>query len=703
MSKKKSIPYCDLYFPTKVSRNIENIKETVQNLKGLLIKNEKQFNINDIEKFRVFTLDYKILTNNEVEAYLNFKQDFSTNPELILNCLNLAMHQIITEQQPNKEIPPIQVRLLNYSPVLQLKDLNAGHLGKFVSIRGTVIKASSVEIVCNHMAFKCLLCENIEVLNQPNGVYTPLEKCGSCKKKGQNLEALYNSPLTQTGEWQSIVLQENNCDMAKVPETMECRLQQDLVKSCLPGDDITISGIIKVQDPNDNKGKNKQHTLYNTYMQVFGIYNNKNEESGSQNIIFTPEDYSLIRKIHSQPNLYDYLLNSLCPTIYGNTMVKSGLLLSLFGGSKKDLTRSESHILIVGDPGLGKSQMLKSCANVSPRGVYVCGTGSTNSGLTITMTRESGGEYSMEAGALMMADQGCCCIDEFDKMLSSQHACLLEVMEQQSISLAKAGTVCCLPVRPTILVAANPVGGHYDKSKTVAENIKIGSPMLSRFDLVFILLDQPDEELDKHLSNHILAGHSSNLLSKTSFKNSLLSHKTFRKYIAYAQKYVHPSLTSQAKTLLKEFYIELRQEYNNGSRTPVTTRQLQSLIRLTQARAKAELREEATEEDALHVIDIMKHCLKDIFTDGEGCLDTTRSSMGSGMSYKTKVMRIVEILQKRSLSTSQSQFTLQEIKEVAETAGIPKTKFNHALESLNVQGFLLNKGGNVYQLNSAYL
>ncbi|VEN36802.1 unnamed protein product, partial [Callosobruchus maculatus] len=302
--------------------------------------------------------------------------------------------------------------------------------------------------------------------------------------------------------------------------------------------------------------------------------------------------------------------------------------------------------------------MLQACANVAPRGVYVCGNTSTSSGLTVTVTRE-GNEFAMEAGALMLADQGTCCIDEFDKM-SSQHACLLEAMEQQSISVAKAGIVCNLPTRASILAAANPAGGHYNKAKTIAENLKISSPMLSRFDLIFILLDQPNEQMDLLLSRHVLSLHKANKIKRNlnettfdgseieenSFRERLrntdenidhLPHTLFRKYIAYAQKYVKPYLSDEAKEIIKEFYLSLRKQFKTGDCTPITTRQLNSLIRLTQARAKVELREEATRDDAKDVIELMRFSLVDVFTDSSGVLDKTRSQIGTGMSTKNQV------------------------------------------------------------------
>ena len=268
---------------------------------------------------------------------------------------------------------------------------------------------------------------------------------------------------------------------------------------------------------------------------------------------FTPSELSAIQQLAESSqtqgiNLLKMLVASICPTIFGHESVKAGLLLALLGGVTKQgladqsssnastsstsgpptssarsatdpsgatSVRGDIHILIVGDPGLGKSQMLRAASKVSPRGVYISGGVTSKTGLTVTMVRDGkDGDFALEAGALVLADQGCCCIDEFDKM-TAEHNALLEAMEQQSISIAKAGMVCNLAARTSVIAAANPVGGHYNHAKTVSENLKIGSPLLSRFDLVFIILDQPNTEKDQMLSEHIIQFHGASRRSST--------------------------------------------------------------------------------------------------------------------------------------------------------------------------------------------
>ncbi|EFN56208.1 hypothetical protein CHLNCDRAFT_22556, partial [Chlorella variabilis] len=282
------------------------------------------------------------------------------------------------------------------------------------------------------------------------------------------------------------------------------------------------------------------------------------------------------------------LVHSLCPSIFGQELVKAGLLLALLGGVRKAggadggmALRGDVHVLLVGDPGLGKSQLLQAAAAAAPRGVYICGNTSSAAGLTVSVVRENG-EFAFDAGALVLADRGVCCIDEFDKM-RSDHQALLGAMEQQEVSVAKAGMVASLPARTTVLAAANPVDGSYNRGRTLLENLRVSPAMLSRFDLVFLLLDRPDAQHDQRLSEHVMALHSGVEARATAARSRLLEGPSggqpllltdgggggggrpalldrlrvrrgddeplppqlLRKYIAYARQYVHPRLSGK--------------------------------------------------------------------------------------------------------------------------------------------------------------
>lgn len=370
-------------------------------------------------------------------------------------------------------------------------------------------------------------------------------------------------------------------------------------------------------------------------MIVNSIRGSKSSQVNYEDSLLTSNEREMIQRIASTKGVFNLLVDSLCPEIIGHGIVKAGLLLGLFRGTEDPIIRSSPHILLVGDPGLGKSQILTAVGNVAPRSVLVGANTTTATGLTAGLHQEGGsGEYALEAGALVLADQGCCCIDEFDKL--TEHHVLLDVMEGQVVNVAKANVLCSLSARTSIFAAANPVGGCYNHEKTISQNIRLSDALLSRFDLIFVLLDRADKEIDEYLSRKILSKSSENRNSQfskaktlssqmSSSENSMLStaflrnlskkrsegqvnnlipHQIMKKYISYAQRFISPKLSVEAAQILKDFFMSCRENKTNDS-LKVTTRQFESAIRLSQARAKAELRLTVTKEDAEEVISLM--------------------------------------------------------------------------------------------------
>ncbi|EFN64021.1 DNA replication licensing factor MCM8 [Camponotus floridanus] len=499
------------------------------------------------------------------------------------------------------------------------------------------------------MVFGCSKCHLQKLIKQSQEIYTLPKKCDTCGTS--KFYPVLDSPFVKSILFQIIRIQEPLNDeqienKGKVPKVLDVELMDNLVNICMPGDDITLTGIIKVQGV-DDATKIQVGTPFSLYMKAITVINNKRkcQNKSSMNNEISLKNYLAIQNIYKEPNIFALLVHSLCPSIYGHEMIKAGLILSLFGGNiKRAQLRDGIHILLIGDPGLGKSQMLQACARISTKGVYICGNSSTSSGLTVTLTKETGSnDFALEPGALVLADQGCCCIDEFDK-ICSQHQALLESMEQQSVTVAKSGIISSFPARTSILAAANPIGGQYDKSKTITENLNINQPILSRFDLIFLLLDKPDKHFDNLLCKHIMTVHTN---SHTNFNQEaidssvndcslrkklmlplsteIIPQPILRSYISYARQYVKPKLSAKAAAVLQSYYLELRLKNKQFGNIPIFNRQLEAMIRLTEARAKLELRIEATESDALDVIDILRYTMIDT---SEDCITSNLNSDG---------------------------------------------------------------------------
>eukprot|EP00268_Persea_americana_P053269 TRINITY_DN6019_c0_g1_i1.p1 TRINITY_DN6019_c0_g1~~TRINITY_DN6019_c0_g1_i1.p1 ORF type:complete len:780 (+),score=167.53 TRINITY_DN6019_c0_g1_i1:142-2481(+) len=658
-----------------------------------------------------------------------FYAALEVEPKEALSCMGAAVNMVLSSKWKNHQFEAeekINIRLHNHpESTIALKNLKAAYIGRLVSVRGTVVKVSTVKPLVVQMNFVCGKCGAIIMRIFPDGKFSQPTACiyTGCKSRSF-------SPIRSTArpiDFQKIRLQElqrsENHEEGRVPRTVECELTEDLVDACIPGDVVTVIGIIKVinnyMDVGGGKSKSKNQGLYYLYLEAVSIRNSKSQsvpedlqKAGDDTrdtvlfdlYTFSSKDLEFIVKFSEEhgSDIFRQMLQSICPSIYGHELVKAGITLALFGGVQKHSkdqnkvpVRGDIHVIVVGDPGLGKSQLLQAAAAVSPRGIYVCGNATTNAGLTVAVVKDAmTSDYAFEAGAMVLADRGLCCIDEFDKM-TAEHQALLEAMEQQCVSVAKAGLVASLSARTSILAAANPVGGHYNRAKTVNENLKMSAALLSRFDLVFILLDRPDELLDKRVSDHIMALHAGcgehfpaqkkqcrglqgygdmDLGVKTGSLASRLrldpkKERDFvplpgpllRKYIAYARTFVFPRMSRPAAEILQKFYLRLRDHNTSADGTPITARQLESLVRLAEARARLDLREEITAQDALDVVEIMKESLYDKYVDEHGFVDFARSG---GMSQQKEAKRFLNALNKQSELQQKDCFSISCFKSI---------------------------------------
>ena len=652
----------------------------------------------------------------KIQDLNKFEELLYERPELVISSMEYSLHCIaIRDAADAEEVKDCRcvLRIKLVEAKYSIRTLKASYIGKFVSVKGTVIRVSSIKPRLVSMKFKCISCGKEEEMYFQDGKYSEVKKCSVCGNKIFEGE----KETVRVKDRQMIRIQEIDEGEGRIPRSIECELVDSLVNTCVPGDVVTVSGVLKRNEDSVNKPFKKQdQTIYEPYIVTNNIENHK-ERNEQRNEEVIGKNDKFIEAMKQQEHLFRLLVHSLCPSIYGHNLVKAAMLLVIVGGTQKGSgsnIRRDSHMLIVGDPGLGKSQLLKSVSNIVPRGVYVSGSTSTKTGLTVSLHRNSGSsDFTIDSGALVLGDEGVCCIDEFDKMEKSQYSSLLEAMEQQSISIAKAGICCTIPSRTTVIAAANPIDGHYNRGRTIFENINMPRPLLSRFDIIFVIVDNADEESDKKLSEYIMKAHSSKqevekkkekeegegkesissyLNENGSESKDLLPARLMRQYLGYIKSNITAQLNNEAKEVIQKFYVELRQEYKEDEDTPITTRQLESIIRLTEARAKIECREVASKADAEEVIEIFKVSnMSGIGGSGNKPVIDFRSKGGIKGGKKQIMKNLVNILINESKKKSSKFFTKNELNEIGEELGM--NDMNEYISRMNEEGYLIRQLG----------
>jgi replicative DNA helicase Mcm len=402
-----------------------------------------------------------------------------------------------------------------------------------------------------------------------------------------------------------------NLPPGQLPRWVNIKLtEKDLVDIARPGDSVSIIGVVRAAAPALPKvGKLRVFRLHldANFIDVLS----KEHEA----VLTSPEEEKQILELARDPWIHRKIIRSIAPSIYGYEHIKEAVMYLLFGGVHKQFPdikiRGEMNMLLIGDPGTAKSQLLQYVARIAPRGLYTSGRGTTAAGLTAAVLRERQGGMTLEAGALVLADKGIACIDEMDKMRPEDRVAIHEAMEQHTVSVAKGGIVATLNARAAILAAGNPALGRYEPYRTVAENIALPVTILSRFDLIFVLRDEPEKELDTKMSEHILNLHMTGAVPV----ESPVPPELLRKYISYARNF-KPVLAKEALERLRDFYLEMRSASEaEGTPIAITARQLESMVRLAEARARVAFRKEVLAEDAEAAIAIMKRSLEEVGID----------------------------------------------------------------------------------------
>merc|ERR1719495_2125005 len=563
-----------------------------------------------------FEVDYNILASEcQVLAYF-----LPEAPTEVLEIFDEAAKSVVLNMFPHYEriAKDIHVRISELPLVEDLRSLRQLHLNQLIRTSGVVSGSSGVLPQLSMIKYDCVKCGYVVgPFYQSQNEETKPGTCPECQSLGP---FEINMQQTLYKNYQRITIQESpgKVSAGRLPRSKDAILMGDLCDVCKPGDEIELTGVYSNSYDSSLNTKNG-FPIFATVIIANHIV--RNDEKGETDRM-TDDDIKAITQLSKDERIGERIIASIAPSVFGHDDIKRALALSLFGGvsknpQEKHKVRGDINVLLCGDPGVAKSQFLKYVQNIAPRAVFSTGQGASAVGLTAYVQRSPmTREWTLEAGALVLADKGVCLIDEFDKMNDQDRTSIHEAMEQQTISISKAGIVTCLQARCAVMAAANPIGGRYDSSMTFSENVDLTEPILSRFDILCVVKDTADPVLDENLAKFVVVSHRCNhpLAEQADTENmkktteelanaSALAHiekipqDILKKYVLYAREKVHPKLYQMDQDKVAKVYSELRRESMSTGSVPITVRHIESMMRMAEANAKMHLREFVNSDD----------------------------------------------------------------------------------------------------------
>ena len=665
---------------------------------------------------RSLSIDYR-----DIERFgkvgISLADELLENPGKVLEDVwDAIRNDQLIKSKDGKEAPKgINIRFTNLPRKTLIRNIRSDDINTFVSVEGILRKTTEVRPRVVEAAFRCP-AGHFTIKKQKYGKFIEPEGCATDGCTFKKLELM--PKRSKFVDSQKLRIQESPEGLrgGEQPQTLDVDVTDDLSGKVSPGDRIIINGILRSMQ---RVIKGEKSTVFDIFLECNSI---EIAEKEFEEVEIDEKSEDQITTLSKDPMIYRMITHSIAPTIYGSEDVKQAIALQLFGGIAKEMPdgsrlRGDIHVLLIGDPGIAKSQLLRYVVKLSPRAIYTSGQSSTAAGLTATAVKDEFGEgrWTLEAGALVLADMGVAAVDEMDKMEKGDRSALHEAMEQQSISVAKAGITATLKSRCALLGAANPKYGRFDMFGDISDQINMPPSLLSRFDLIFIMTDQPEQKRDLAIAEHILKAHSTGELIAQHKKTPIpgvtdeyileqlkpvmpdIDPALFRKYVAYAKRSCYPMLSPEAKEALVNYYLKLRGIAEPNKPVPVTARQLEALVRLAEASARIRLSNSIELGDAERVIHIVDACLRQIAFDARtGTFDIDKITTGISKEKRDIVRVIKDAI--REIGGEGRRAPIDQVIDTVSGKGFPREKVKEGIDMLLRHGEAMEPKNGIIQL-----
>ncbi len=632
---------------------------------------------------KVVFIDFEDLSSNSpilAEALIS-------NPEEILQLLETSL-----EESGLIKNPRIRFRDIPDTQKVKIRTIRANHLNQFIFFEGLVRQASEVRPQVVNAKFECPSCGTVISVLQVEKKFREPSRC-SCGRKGQF--RLVSKTMVDA---QRLVLEESPESLVggEQPRRINVFLKEDLVEPIMeekttPGSKVRVLGILKeVSVPLPSGAISTRFDLAVEANNVIPL------ETTYEELDITEEDERQIQELAEDPELFKKLRESVAPSIWGYEEIKEALVLQMFAGVRKvgkdgSVSRGDIHLFLIGDPGVAKSITLKFISDIAPKGRYIVGKAATGAGITATVVKD---EYlkgwSLEAGAMVLANKGVVCIDEIEKMDANDRSAMHEALEQQTVTISKANVQASLQAQTSVLAAGNPKFGRFEPLQSITQQIDLPPALINRFDLIFILRDLPDKARDDAIAEHVLNIH------QMKEKESEIDRDLFRKYVAYAKQKFEPKFSDEAVNLIRDYYVKMRnmQASGDGSAIAISARQLQGLVRLAEAHAKSRLSNVVEKYDAEVSIRLTNYYLMQVGYDSETkTFDVDRFSSNVSTSQRSKIVLVRESIKKLEEKFGK-QVPIEELRK--EVKDISDVNFEETIEKLK-------KSGDIFQPKQGFV